>query len=253
MKDRSRTAEDKGRKALACNGTSTVVAARCSLGVSKRARRRGRRAAQWAAGCRATQRRRNVNLCGFSQCTSRSRSAENARPCHIERVGAEGSEGLYRAFFWGDTGLRHGLPRFNAKSLVAWIRSSCSGTSMLRISSRCITSSSRCLSTSTAAAARSTAFRPKRDETRYGIPKDELTGGKRRPVPVESETDTSKHPLWRFFHEGKTEHGEEGQRVSLEVPDQRVDNSSERALSSKCLLLDTIADWQKVDHGLPLS
>ncbi|KAM0751284.1 MRP-L47-domain-containing protein [Meredithblackwellia eburnea MCA 4105] len=60
--------------------------------------------------------------------------------------------------------------------------------------------------------AASTSQRPKRDETAYGIPQAKMT---RANWPKKEDTDTSNHPLWRFFHD----------KQSLEVPDKRKDNS----------------------------
>lgn len=60
--------------------------------------------------------------------------------------------------------------------------------------------------------AASTAHLPKRDSTLYGahqpIPRSKW--------PIKSQTDTSAHPLWKFFH----------QQQSLQVPDKRQDNTS---------------------------
>ncbi|SCV68598.1 BQ2448_719 [Microbotryum intermedium] len=63
--------------------------------------------------------------------------------------------------------------------------------------------------------ASSTTGRPKRDETTYGIPPESSKLGK-GVRPVRSETDTSAHPLWRFFHD----------KQSLVAPDKRKDNTS---------------------------
>ncbi|SCZ90629.1 BZ3500_MvSof-1268-A1-R1_Chr1-3g02111 [Microbotryum saponariae] len=63
--------------------------------------------------------------------------------------------------------------------------------------------------------ASSTAGRPKRDETTYGIPPDSSKPGQ-GVRPIRSETDTSAHPLWHFFHD----------KQSLIAPDKRKDNTS---------------------------
>lgn len=77
-------------------------------------------------------------------------------------------------------------------------------------------SSSRPFSTSLLRPARSTAYRPKRISTYYG----QHAAAHPQPDPAQrpnrEETDTSNHPLWRFFHD----------QQSLEVPDKRKDNSS---------------------------
>lgn len=74
----------------------------------------------------------------------------------------------------------------------------------------------RSFSTSLSPAARSTAYRPKRVATYYG----QHTHAHPQPDPAQrplrDHTDTSAHPLWRFFHD----------QQSLEVPDKRKDNSS---------------------------
>ncbi|GJN94353.1 hypothetical protein Rhopal_007427-T1 [Rhodotorula paludigena] len=70
----------------------------------------------------------------------------------------------------------------------------------------------RLFSSSSASPARSTAHRPKRDPTTYGLP----PRIPRKHWPKQGETDTSAHPLWRFFHD----------QQSLEVPDKRHDYSS---------------------------
>lgn len=54
------------------------------------------------------------------------------------------------------------------------------------------------------------ANRPKRDPTTYGVQHHIPRGD----WPKEKETDTSSHPLWKFFHDGE----------SLEVPDKRKDS-----------------------------
>lgn len=65
---------------------------------------------------------------------------------------------------------------------------------------------------STASAAESsTAGRAKRTPTAYGIP----SSVPRADWPQKAETDTTGHPLWRFFHNGE----------SLEQPDKRTDSS----------------------------
>lgn len=70
----------------------------------------------------------------------------------------------------------------------------------------------RLLSSSASPLAASTAHLPKRDPTTYGLPRDQP---EKKDWPLEKDVDTSKHPLWRFFHN----------RESLEVPDKRLDNS----------------------------
>lgn len=65
--------------------------------------------------------------------------------------------------------------------------------------------------------ARSTAYRPKRDATYYGQHVDAHPQPDPAQRPRRGETDTSNHPLWRFFHD----------QQSLEVPDKRKDNSSQ--------------------------
>ncbi|GAA6050836.1 hypothetical protein JCM3770_005730 [Rhodotorula araucariae] len=75
-----------------------------------------------------------------------------------------------------------------------------------------VPSSSRLFSSSPASAARSTAHRPKRDPTTYGLP----ARIPRKDWPKQAETDTTAHPLWRFFHD----------QQPLEVPDKRTDYSS---------------------------
>ncbi|GAA5863560.1 hypothetical protein JCM3774_006526 [Rhodotorula dairenensis] len=86
---------------------------------------------------------------------------------------------------------------------------SCSG-------SRSTAAATRSFSTSLAHSARSTAYRPKRVATYYG----QHTHAHPQPDPalrpLRDQTDTSAHPLWRFFHD----------QQSLEVPDKRKDNSS---------------------------
>lgn len=88
--------------------------------------------------------------------------------------------------------------------------------------SRCLASTSRlpattrALSTSCSFLAKSTAFQPKRDPTTYGLP-SEADVVPRKQWPLKADTDTSSHPLWRFFHE----------KESLEVPDKRKDNTGE--------------------------
>ncbi|KAG0659598.1 54S ribosomal protein L4 mitochondrial [Rhodotorula mucilaginosa] len=76
--------------------------------------------------------------------------------------------------------------------------------------------SHRSFSTSLLRPARSTAYRPKRIPTFYG----QHAAAHPQPDPAQrpsrQETDTSNHPLWRFFHD----------QQSLEVPDKRKDNSS---------------------------
>lgn len=72
----------------------------------------------------------------------------------------------------------------------------------------------RSFSSSGATRAESTAFRPKRDETKYGVTGTRIP---RSQWPKESETNTDSHPLWKFFHN----------KESLEVPDKRKDYSSE--------------------------
>ncbi|GAA5864075.1 hypothetical protein JCM8547_005127 [Rhodosporidiobolus lusitaniae] len=69
--------------------------------------------------------------------------------------------------------------------------------------------------TAAAASGRSAAYRPKRDQTSYGL---HGHSGKlpRSQWPKRDETNTDNHPLWRFFHESKE---------PLEVPDKRVDYS----------------------------
>ncbi|GAA5833076.1 hypothetical protein JCM3766R1_001382 [Sporobolomyces carnicolor] len=71
----------------------------------------------------------------------------------------------------------------------------------------------RSFSSSGATRAESTAFRPKRDETKYGVTGTRIPRGQ---WPKESETNTDSHPLWKFFHN----------KESLEVPDKRKDYSS---------------------------
>ncbi|BGP20089.1 hypothetical protein JCM10213_002661 [Rhodosporidiobolus nylandii] len=65
-----------------------------------------------------------------------------------------------------------------------------------------------------AAPGQSASGRPKRDATSYGLGRAARLP--RKDWPARETTDTSAHPLWRFFH------GEQ----SLEVPDKRTDNSS---------------------------
>lgn len=80
-----------------------------------------------------------------------------------------------------------------------------------------VSSSSRPFSSaSSPLLARSTAYRPKRTPTFYG---QHATAHPQQPgqaAPKRDETDTTGHPLWRFFHE----------QQPLEVPDKRKDNSS---------------------------
>ncbi|GAA6010638.1 hypothetical protein JCM11491_003005 [Sporobolomyces phaffii] len=71
----------------------------------------------------------------------------------------------------------------------------------------------RTFSSSRPRPAQSTAFRPKRDETTYGVAGTKIP---RSQWPKESETNTDGHPLWKFFHN----------KESLEVPDKRKDYSS---------------------------
>lgn len=54
---------------------------------------------------------------------------------------------------------------------------------------------------------------PKRLPTTYGIP----LSIPKEDLPIESETNTDNHPLWKFFGSKK---------VSLEVPDKREDTTS---------------------------
>lgn len=75
-----------------------------------------------------------------------------------------------------------------------------------------LASSSRLFSSSPPSPARSTANRPKRDPTTYGLP----LKVPRKDWPTQDSTDTSHHPLWRFFHD----------QQPLEAPDKRVDYSS---------------------------
>ncbi|GAA5874968.1 hypothetical protein JCM16303_004963 [Sporobolomyces ruberrimus] len=71
----------------------------------------------------------------------------------------------------------------------------------------------RSFSSSRRTPAQSTAFRPKRDETKYGVTGTRIP---RSQWPKEAETNTENHPLWKFFHN----------KESLEVPDKRKDYSS---------------------------
>ncbi|GAA5989168.1 hypothetical protein JCM11641_002546 [Rhodosporidiobolus odoratus] len=68
--------------------------------------------------------------------------------------------------------------------------------------------------TSAAAPGTSASGRPKRDVTSYGLGRASRIP--RSKWPKQAETETSGHPLWRFFHEEQ----------SLEVPDKRLDNTS---------------------------
>lgn len=77
-----------------------------------------------------------------------------------------------------------------------------------------LASSSRLISTSIPRLAVSTANRPKRDAAEYGIP----TSRPRSEWPDRASTDTTNHPLWKFFG---------AKKESLEVPDKREDTSSE--------------------------
>ncbi|ORY68039.1 mitochondrial 39-S ribosomal protein L47 (MRP-L47)-domain-containing protein [Leucosporidium creatinivorum] len=72
----------------------------------------------------------------------------------------------------------------------------------------------RSLSTSCTSSARAQprSGLPKRDATLYGLPSDAVP---RSQWPNKEQTDTTGHPLWRFFH------GQE----SLEVPDKRKDET----------------------------
>lgn len=78
----------------------------------------------------------------------------------------------------------------------------------------------RSLATSTRSSAASTSNKPKRDETTYGLP----PSIPRADWPLEKDTDTRAHPLWRFFHD----------KESLEVPDKRKDNSSTLFFRFRC-------------------
>ncbi|GAA5993252.1 hypothetical protein JCM10908_004533 [Rhodotorula pacifica] len=77
-------------------------------------------------------------------------------------------------------------------------------------------SSSRSFSSTPLPLARSTAYRPKRIPTYYGQHTSVHPQPDAHARPTRETTDTSAHPLWRFFHE----------QQSLEVPDKRKDNSS---------------------------
>ncbi|KAI5478415.1 hypothetical protein MNV49_005164 [Pseudohyphozyma bogoriensis] len=72
----------------------------------------------------------------------------------------------------------------------------------------------RQFSTTPLRSAISTAGRPKRSATTYGLPSSSISPP-REEWPARESTDTSGHPLWRFFHE----------KESLTVPDKRRDDS----------------------------
>ncbi|KAM0790351.1 hypothetical protein ACM66B_003235 [Microbotryomycetes sp. NB124-2] len=87
-------------------------------------------------------------------------------------------------------------------------------TSSARLAVRTLTLS-RPLSTSCASSARQQfANRPKRDETLYGVNNQDAQLP-RSQWPDKTQTDTSGHPLWKFFHD----------KQSLEAPDKRTDES----------------------------
>ncbi|GAA5901560.1 mitochondrial 54S ribosomal protein uL29m MRPL4 [Sporobolomyces salmoneus] len=71
----------------------------------------------------------------------------------------------------------------------------------------------RSFSSSPSSPAQSTAFRPKRDETKYGVTGTRIP---RSQWPKQSETNTDGHPLWKFFHN----------KESLEEPNRQKDYSS---------------------------
>ncbi|KAK4692016.1 large subunit ribosomal protein L47, partial [Phenoliferia sp. Uapishka_3] len=74
-----------------------------------------------------------------------------------------------------------------------------------------ILQSTRSFSSTPTSPAISTSNRPKRDPTTYGIPSDVHKDQR----PLQKDTNTDAHPLWRFFHK----------KESLEEPDKRTDNS----------------------------
>ena len=105
----------------------------------------------------------------------------------------------------------------NVPDMQAVARSSLAGAaSFAPVASSSSSISHRSFSTSVLRPARSTAYRPKRIPTYYGQHAAAHPQPDPAQRPTREETDTSNHPLWRFFHD----------QQSLEVPDKRKDNSS---------------------------
>ncbi|POY75468.1 hypothetical protein BMF94_1370 [Rhodotorula taiwanensis] len=103
-----------------------------------------------------------------------------------------------------------------------------------------VSSSSRPFSSaSSPLLARSTAYRPKRTPTFYGQHATAHPQEPGQPAPKREETDTTGHPLWRFFHE----------QQPLEVPDKRKDNSS-RSYSSAELRLKSFTELHQLWYVL---
>ncbi|BGP27645.1 54S ribosomal protein L4 [Rhodotorula toruloides] len=82
---------------------------------------------------------------------------------------------------------------------------------------------------------RAASGKPKRDETLYGKSEIHRPALPREQWPKREETDTSNHPLWRFFHD----------QVALEVPDKAKDMSG-RAWRTEELRIKSFEDLHKL-------
>ncbi|BGO95612.1 hypothetical protein NBRC10512_006780 [Rhodotorula toruloides] len=82
---------------------------------------------------------------------------------------------------------------------------------------------------------RAASGKPKRDVTLYGRSEIHRAPLSRDQWPKREETDTSNHPLWRFFHD----------QVALEVPDKAKDMSG-RAWKTEELRIKSFEDLHKL-------